>query len=108
MRLTLLRASLDELAAFREMHPAFVETDAITGEGELARGRLVSADEAFARALEAFPGLVPALALRADIRQRMEDQAVALGLYDCLLEALSRTPRGAPRSGEDARVPRPA
>ncbi|AMY09951.1 putative PEP-CTERM system TPR-repeat lipoprotein [Luteitalea pratensis] len=85
-RLTLLRASLDELAGFREMHPAFVETDAITGEGELARGRLVSADEAFARALEAFPGLVPALALRADIRQRMEDQAVALGLYDRLLE----------------------
>ena len=48
----------------------------------------MSADEAFARALEAFPGLVPALALRADIRQRMEDQEVALGLYDRLLERL--------------------
>jgi tetratricopeptide (TPR) repeat protein len=85
LRLTLLRSSLDELAAFREAHPVFTETDAILGEAELARGRLVSADEAFARALEAFPGLVPALALRADIRQRMEDQEVALGLYDQLL-----------------------
>ena len=87
-RLTLLRASLDEMATFREAHATFLETDAISGEGELARGRLVSADEAFARALEAFPSLVPALALRADIRQRMEDQEVALGLYDRLLERL--------------------
>lgn len=88
IRLTLLRATLEQMTAFREAHPAYLETDAITGEGELARGRLVSADEAFGRALEAFPMLVPALALRADIRQRMEDQEVALGLYDRLLARL--------------------
>lgn len=87
-RLTLLRGSLDELNAFHAAHPSFDEVEAIVGEAELARGRLVSADEAFARALEALPSLVPALALRGDLRQRMEDYATALDLYDALLTRL--------------------
>ena len=48
----------------------------------------MSADEAFARALASFPSLVPALALRGDLRQRMEDFDTALTLYDALLERL--------------------
>lgn len=87
-RLVLLRGDVADLARFREMHPGFLETDAILGEAELARGRLVSADEALARALEALPSLVPALALRADLRRRMEDLETALDLYDALLVRL--------------------
>ena len=87
-RLTLLRGSLDDLTAFRTDHPSFDEVDALIGEAELAGGRLVSADEALGRALTAFPSLVPALALRGDLRQRMEDFALALSLYDDLLARL--------------------
>jgi tetratricopeptide (TPR) repeat protein len=87
-RLTLLRSSIDELTAFHTAHPSFDEVDAILGEAELARGRLVSADEALARALSSFPSLVPALALRGDLRQRMEDFDMALTLYDALLVRL--------------------
>jgi tetratricopeptide (TPR) repeat protein len=85
-RLTLLRGSIDDLSSFSSAHPSFAEVDSILGEAELARGRLVSADEALARALEALPMLVPALVLRADLRQRMEDFALATALYDQLLE----------------------
>ena len=88
MRLTLLRSTLDELTGFRASHPAFVEAAAIVGEAELARGRLVSADEALGEALAEFPALVPALALRGDLRQRMEDFDTALVLYDALLQRL--------------------
>jgi tetratricopeptide (TPR) repeat protein len=84
-RLTLLRGSLDDLASFMGAHPSFAEIDGLVGEAELARGRLVSADEAFARVLEALPTLVPALALRGDLRQQMEDFALATTLYDSLL-----------------------
>jgi tetratricopeptide (TPR) repeat protein len=87
-RLTLLRGTLAELRAFQESRPEFDEVDAIVGEAELAGGRLVSADEALGRALSAFPSLVPALALRGDLRQRMEDFALAVTLYDDLLARL--------------------
>ena len=87
-RLVLLRSSVEDLTAFRAAHAAFAELDVLAGEAELARGRLVSADEAFARALDEFPSLVPALALRGDIRQRMEDYALAIVLYDQLLDRL--------------------
>ena len=86
-RLALLRSSLDEVSAFHGAHPSFDEADALACEAELARGRLVSADEAFARVLVALP-LVPALALRGDLRQRMEDLDTALTLYDALLDRL--------------------
>jgi tetratricopeptide (TPR) repeat protein len=88
LRLVLLRSSIEELAAFRAAHPAFLEVAAIVGEAELARGRLVSADEALGEALAEFPSLVPALALRGDLRQRMEDFDTALALYDSLLQRL--------------------
>lgn len=87
-RLMLLRSSMEDLATFRVAHPSFVETEVLSGEVELARGRLISAGEAFGRALDEFPTLVPALALRADIRQRMEDYGVAITLYDQLLDRL--------------------
>lgn len=84
-RLTLLRSSIEDVTAFGAAHPAFVEVAAIVGEAELARGRLVSAEEALAAALADLPGLVPALTLRGDIRQRMEDFDTALGFYDAVL-----------------------
>lgn len=87
-RLTLLRSSIEELETFRTSHPSFVESDALLGEAELSRGRLVSADEAFARAIAALPSLVPALALRGDLRQRMEDYELATQLYAALLGRL--------------------
>ena len=87
-RLTLLRSSLDDWHEFESTHPSFVESWAVIGEGELARGRLLSADEAFARVLDALPALVPALVLRGDIRQRMEDYETALTSYDALLQRL--------------------
>ncbi len=84
-RLTLLRSSIDDVTAFRDAQPAFVEMAAIVGEAELARGRLVSAEDALAAALVHLPGLVPALTLRGDIRQRMEDFDAAVGFYDAVL-----------------------
>lgn len=87
-RLVLLRSSIDDLDAFRATHASFAELDVIAGEAELARGRLVSADETLARALAEFPSLVPALALRGDLRQRMEDYALAVDLYTTLLARL--------------------
>ncbi len=88
MRLTLLRSSLDDWAAFVAGHPRYLEAGAVTGEAEVGRGRLVSADEIFAAVLEEFPTLVPALAMRGDVRQRMEDFALATTLYDALLARL--------------------
>lgn len=85
MRIGILRSAPHELEAFIARHPSFVEAGILTGEAEIARGRLVSADEALAAALQELPDLVPALALRGDIRQRMEDHAEALRLYEALL-----------------------
>ncbi len=87
-RLTLLQGSMDDLVAFRAARQSFEEVDALIGEAELTRGRLVSADEALGRALVPFPSLVPALALRGDLRQRMEDYPTALTMYDALLARL--------------------
>ncbi|BCS33034.1 hypothetical protein TBR22_A22590 [Luteitalea sp. TBR-22] len=84
-RLLLLRSSLEEVTAFHAAHPTFDEVDVLVGEAELGRGRLVSAEEAFARALAAMPDLVPARALTGDVRQRMEDFEVSLAAYDTLL-----------------------
>ncbi len=84
-RLTLLRSSIEDVARFRADNPGFVESLVVIGEAELERGRLVSAEEAFAAALAELPDLVPALVLRGDIRQRMEDYGTALGSYDAVL-----------------------
>ncbi len=84
-KIALLRGSVDDVLAFRAAHQSFDETDVALGEAELARGRLVSADEAFDRALATLPSLMSVLALRADLRQRMEDLPVALELYERLL-----------------------
>ncbi|HTV01975.1 MAG TPA: hypothetical protein VMF13_15615 [Luteitalea sp.] len=87
-RFTLLRSSLDDWQRFVTDHPRFTEAGAITGEAEVGRGRLVTADEIFAAVLSDFPTLVPALAMRGDVRQRMEDFALATELYDTLLARL--------------------
>jgi tetratricopeptide (TPR) repeat protein len=84
-RFTLLRSSLEDWAAFIAEHPRYLEAGAVTGEAEVGRGRLVTADEIFAAVLDEFPSLVPALAMRGDVRQRMEDFPLATTLYDTLL-----------------------
>ena len=90
MRLALLReTAIEDWRLLQSRHPQFEESDAFIGDQELLRGRLVSAEEALARSLEAFPDMLASVALRADIRQQMEDYGLALDLYD---GALARHP----------------
>lgn len=87
-RLALLPGTtIDDWQLLLQRAPVFDEAWALIGEAELARGRLVSADDAFARALDALPDLLPARVLRGDVQQRLEAYEHALLHYD---EALAR------------------
>lgn len=86
LRLAMLRETvLEDWRLLQSRHPQFEEVDAFIGDQELQRGRLVSAEEALAGSLQAFPNMLASAALRADIRQQMEDYGLALGLYDVAL-----------------------
>lgn len=86
LRLVMLRETvIDDWRLLQSRHPQFEEADAFIGDQELLRGRLVSAEEALAASLQAFPDMLASAALRADIRQQMEDYALALELYDVAL-----------------------
>jgi len=86
MRLVMLRETVIEDWRLLQSHDLqFEEVEAFIGDQELLRGRLVSAEEALATSLQAFPDMLASAALRADIRQQMEDYALALELYDVAL-----------------------
>lgn len=86
-RLALLRdTTMDDWHLLLQQSPGFVDAWAMIGEATLATGRLLSADEALARALDAMPALVPARVIRGDIQQRMENHAEALACYDAVLQ----------------------
>ena len=106
-RLTLLRASLDEMAAFRETHTTFLETDAIpvranlrvAGSCRLTRRSPVRSRRSLAWCRRS--RCAPTSGSGWRIRRSRSGSTIACS-------SAFPISRGAARSSEDARIPRPA